>query len=159
MFSKRYRRITFVALVLAVWLASVAYRNRDNPQVRHLRWDYDGPTCIVEYEIWNPRNQPVYARTLTRLVTDGSEDGRGVLFGNEKEVTFHMEARSQIKVKEHLQSQIFGKPEVRVFLVAGPGSNPTGEPRERQVEVTQKTLETNSGYHAARRSLRGDTAR
>ena len=50
-------------------LASVAFRNQDRPQVRRLVWEYDGPTCTVEYELWNPQDQPVYTRTLTRMAT------------------------------------------------------------------------------------------
>ena len=120
MFSQRYRTFSLIAVGLLLWLASVAYRNQEKPQVRQLSWEYDGPTCTVEYALWNPQDQPVYARTFTRLVTEGSEHGAGVMFGAEQEEIHYLAAGSQVQIKRQLHGQAYGHPEVLVFLAAGP---------------------------------------
>ncbi len=113
MLSRRIRRFTIVALALGLWLASAAYRNRGTPQVRQLSWE----NGTLECELWNSQDQPVYVRTLMRLVYSGCEEsGTQVQFSEEKEIYYHIAAKSHLKVKEQLPANIFGKPEVRVFL-------------------------------------------
>jgi len=147
MFSKRYRRITFVALVLLLWLASIAYRNRNNPQVRHLSWKKNGPICTVECELWNPQDRPVYVRTTMRVVnlTDGESP---TMWGEEKEFIYQIDAKSHLKVKEQLRHFPSGTPEVRAFLIP-----PPADPSAFSLPPSAfpKTAETDSGYRAAQR--------
>ena len=91
-----------------------------------------------------------------RVVLPGCEEsGRGVLFGDEIEFTNRIAAKSHVELSKQLPSHGYGKPEVRTFLIA----TPTQEVTHQQNEVVAKTAETDSGYRAAPRSPRDDTAR
>lgn len=116
--SPRIRRFVFVALALAIWLASTAYRNRNNPQVRHLAWENDGPTCTVNCEIWNPQEQPITVKAFMRLVSPGGVDaGLGPLIGAEQEFVYQIGAKSHLKIQEDLRRINPGKPEVRLLVI------------------------------------------
>ena len=160
MFHKRIRLFSLVVVGLLLWLASMAYRNQGKPQVRRLTWENDGPTCTVNYVLWNPQNQPVYARTLTRLVTDGSEHGAGVLFGEQQEEIHYLDAKSQIQVKRQLHGQSYGQPEVLVHLAVGPEAIESSLQLKRRPAASSREIgERDSGYRAAQHSPRGDTER
>ena len=160
MFPKRIRAFSLVIVGLLVWLASIAYRNQGKPQVRRLTWQFDGPTCTVAYELWNPQNQPVYARTLTRMITDGSEHGMGVLFGDQQEEIHHLAARSQVRVERQLRAQSYGQPEVLVFVATGPADTQHAcQLKRRPVASSRGTAEIDNGYHAAQHLPPGDIAR
>lgn len=107
-----------ITLALAVWLASIAYRNRDRLQVRHVAWENNGPYCTVKCEIWNPRDQPVTAMARMRLVSYGGEESAlGPSVGAEHEFAYRIDAHSHVKIQEVLRRIPSGEPEVRAYAI------------------------------------------
>jgi hypothetical protein len=119
MFSKQYQGYAFVGLILIAWSVLIDTRNVNNPQVQHVTVQKQGSYSVVNCEVWNPRYEAVYVKTLVRLLNPGDPNaGRPVTVSPYNVVKHRIAARSSLPIHERIKAYgVWPEAEVRVFVI------------------------------------------